>query len=214
MGELKLTKEERRRILEGDYSALRREKDPGDVKGQVIPLLRDRPRTVPRYEEPKFSGHRREIIGTDHAPEFVKFSIILAKKRRHKKGHWLVPFDVHDERPNSRDLAPSTGPKGSGTEKLTEESDLARGYGGGPYAVDRGAVDDDELKRQRVKAEERWAKHREEVASDEERRRQERAVRDALRQRLKGLDPLAQQALLAGVERLIREAGDEAKEAA
>lgn len=229
MSGLRLTSDERRRILEGDHSALKRDENPGDVEGQEIPILRRRAHKRIEWETPRFSGEAPRYKDTVAMPEHWSLWIVLGKPTRHRKGHWQIEITVHDERQVSRSLAPSAGHgpptesglrtrapskprlKGEGVGKFNAET--ARGYGGGPQAIDHGAVDDDELRRQRVQANLRRAEHLQAVGSDEERRSQERRARQLLRERLQGLDPEAQAILLARVEAAIRGEVDEERAA-
>lgn len=226
--ELKLTREQRDRMIAGDYSALKLDGDPGAVEGQRIPLLRRKARRVPRYSDSKFSGHGRQIVGYDTIPEFWSLWVELTEPKRHWRGHWQVEFVVHDERQASRVLRAGGPPgppqepglrtrarfspeepreKGEGVGSFTDET--ARGYGGGgAQALDHGGVEDDELKRQRTKSNERWALHLEQTASDDQMRRQERAVREQLKDviRSKSLSNDEKQAILAKVQQGLAEA--------
>lgn len=230
--EFKLTSDERKRILAGDHSALKRDKDPGDdVGGLVIPLVRRKAHRVVTFLRPQFSGEVPRFDEVVEAPEHRSLWVELGEPKRHRKGHWQIVIEVHDERQAARSLRSggSSGvprepglrtrrlqkpkAKGVGLEKLTDE--IARGYGGGGRnALDHGAVDDDDLRRLRVQADDRWAQHRQETASEEELRRQERRARNALRERLAGLEPWASSILLAEIERLIADAGELASDKA
>lgn len=71
-GSFSLTKEERERIMAGDYAALKRDEDPGaELEGETVPLRRRKAHLAPVYSIPKFSGQRREIIDTQEVPEYV-----------------------------------------------------------------------------------------------------------------------------------------------
>jgi hypothetical protein len=228
---VKLTREERKRILAGDYSALKRDENPGEVEGLELPIVRDLARRQLIFKKKEFSDHQPGFQDTREIPEYWWLWIKLGKETRHRKGYWHISFTVHDQRQKERTLraggppgAPrepglrtrqrdKPRPKGEGVGSYTDET--ARGYGaGGRQILDYGGVDDDELRRQRVMADKRFAEHRREVASETERRQQERHVRRELRETLSDLDIPAQTALLAGVERLIREANPQNEKAA
>lgn len=183
---MNLTGEERRRILAGDHAALKREADPGDVEGQMVPLLRRQAHVVPIYEDAKFSGHVREVVGAQEVPEHWSVRIELGKPRRHRRGHWLIPFAVHDERQSSRVLraggppgAPREAglktrltppeevrPRGEGITPYTEET--ARGYGGaGRHALDYGGLSDPELEEMARANRERWEEFMAQERADE-----------------------------------------------
>lgn len=228
---MKLSREQRQRILDGDYSALKLENDPGDVEGQQVPILRRKAHKRIEWENLRFVGDERRFKEVVAMPEHWSLWIELGKPVRHRKGHWLVEFTVHDERQADRvlraggppgasgepglrtRLRKQPRPKGEGVGSFTDES--ARGYGaGGDQVLDRGGVDDDELRRQRVQANLRRAEQLQESDPDATRRSQERRVRQALRERLRGLDPESQALMLARVEAAIRSDVDTKQRAA
>lgn len=132
------------------------------------------------------------------------------------KAHWMADYRVRDDRPRllRAGLTPTVTQRSQKRHWTPNEEHGYTEHAGNALPDEPEAVDDDELRRQRVKAEERWAEHRSESASDEERRKQERAVRQKLRETLPTLTPQAQIALLAGVKRLIEESVPELDRAA
>ena len=223
---MKLTGGERKQILAGDYSALKRDDDPGDCAGVEIPIIRDRPRRAPIYSDALFSGHHRRVVDYQEVPEHWSLWIKLEAPKRHRKGHWQIAFTVHDERQNDRILRAggppgppreaglrtrqttspdNPRPKGEGVGSFTDET--ARGYGGGGrQALDHGGVDDAELARQRTQADERWMHHKETESQDELDRQQMRAMREQLKQAMRECDAPQRAYLLAGIARLLDEA--------
>lgn len=232
-----LTPDERRRIIASDSTALKRDKDPGDIEGQVVPVLRQRAHRRPVYDVPKFSGQRVDIVGTQDLPEHLRLWIVIGKVThvlKSGKSRWTITFTIHDERQTERVLRAGVpiGPKkepglktrqrtspekprkkGEGVGSFTPETE--RGYGGsGPGALDHGGVDDEELHRQKVKSDERFAKFREEEAAAEQAAKQQRAVRQMIRESVDELGPEDGQAFLARIERAAEAAREEIKRAA
>jgi hypothetical protein len=190
---VKLTREERARILSGDRTALRREEKPELEESDGYVLTWSRAKTVVSNTTTgaTFDYPRRPLVW-----------ITYSEPRRHRDGSWRIPFDFHDERSHARFLGPAGAP--TDKEKLTDDS--ARGYrSSAAGAIDElEAVDDATLKAQQSAAEARWAEHREQLASEEETIRQERALREELKRAVRELPPAASQALLAGIERAIQ----------
>lgn len=187
---MKLTREERARILGGDHSALKRREEPDCADGDTYTLSWSRARTV---------VVDRETGETAEYPRRPLVWLELSDPIRHKDGGWLVSFKYRDARVRTRFLGPAAAP--TDEETLTDES--ARGYRpSATGAIDHlEAVDDHELRRQKTQAQERFARHQEEEAAEEVTRRQERALRERLKEMVRGLPPAAGQALLARVQR-------------
>jgi len=191
---VKLTREERARILAGDHSALKRRDRPECSEGDIVVLIWSRAQTMITD---------RATGETIDYPRRPLFWVELGEPIRHRDGGWIVGLKVNDERTTTRFLAPSGSPA---AESLTDET--AKGYQSTAAGAidDQEAVDAQELERQKVKSRERWAQHRRELAEEEEARRQERALREQLREAARSLPPTASQALFAAVERQIRAA--------
>lgn len=203
---LKLTSEERRRILEGDSTALKRHELPDVEPGQTLLLLEQKARRESVFVD-RFPGDRDGKFSKTvevAAKPLAWIELTKVTERLGREYRYHIHFKLCDHREKVRRLGHPTA-----SEKLDDET--ARGYGGPPID-ELEAVDDDELRRQKVRSEERWAEHREEVASDEERRKQERMVRNQLRDRMKGLRPQAQAILLARIKQAIE--SDDLEEAA
>lgn len=199
---MKLTREERARILAGDHSALKRKHEPQWEEGETAVLVWSRAHRTMMLRR-RFQGDVRPEL--DDVAEYPRQPLVwveLAEPKRHRDGSWRVGIKVHDERVQTRFLAPSGAP----TAPLTD--DTARGYRAtAAGAIDHlEAVDEEELKRQQAKSKERWMEHQEEHAAEEQVRRQERALRRQLQQVVRGLPLEAGQALLAAIERDIRDA--------
>lgn len=192
-----MTREERARILAGDHSALKRKRKPECSEGDRLILIWSRARTV---------VVDRATGETAQYPRRPLFWVELSDPLRHRDGGWRVTVTPHDERTSTRFLGPAAAPA---ADSLTEETE--RGYRPtAAGAIDElEAVDDEELRRQNMKAKERWTEHREQMAAEDEARRQERVVREKLVSAVRELaeqNPLAARALLAGIERQISEA--------
>lgn len=173
---LQLTAAERKRLLAGDHSALKRDEDPGDVEGQEVPLVRRLAHTAPTFEPPRFSGESPRFKDLQEVPEYWSVWLKVTSVTRHRKGHWQIEIDVHDERQKARVLRAggvpglSSGPglktrlkdperakaeRGKGVGSFTDET--ARGYGGaGRHALDHGGLEDSELEQLAKEAKERW----------------------------------------------------------
>jgi hypothetical protein len=206
-----VTREERARILGGDHAALKRDTEPDCEPGEVLVLVWSRTRSQVLTER-RFAGDvRPTYTETARYPRQPLVWIELQQKRRHRDGGWRVPIRYHDKRTSPRFLGPAGAP--ADEEQLSEEG--ARGYRSTAMgAIDHlEAVDDEELRRQNVTSRDNWAQHREEIAGEEEARQQERAVREQLKQVVRGLPPVAARALLATIERDIREALEDQSDA-
>jgi hypothetical protein len=190
---LELTSEERGRILRGDHTALKRKEEPQWSEGD--------------HEVVRWSRFRRVVIDRDvgETADYPRQPIITVhflEPIRHRDGTWRVPIRVDDRRLKTRFLGPQAPPP-TGVP-LTGETE--RGYRSTPVGAidDAEAPDDDDLRQQKTEADHRWADFQEHMAQEERVRRQERSVREQLKQATRGLSPDAAMALLAAVERSIK----------
>lgn len=196
---MKLTREERARILAGDASALKRKEKPDVEEGEEYVLIWSPARTV--------VTDRRTGETADY-PRRPLLWVEFAKPKRHRDGTHRVSMTVHDERPKTRFLGPAAAP----SEDLDEET--ARGY----RATRRGAIDDAEgvddtdLAGQKVEADRRRAVFLEEHAVKDLAGRQERALREQLKRAVRQLPLEAGRALLAKVEMEIHRALENASD--
>lgn len=195
---MELTTEERTRVFGGDLTALKRRDRPEWAEGDHQVLRWSRARTVVAD---------RETGATAHYPRQPLLTVYFQEPIRHKDGGWRVPIRIEDQRAPTRFLGPQAPPPLD--VELTAET--ARGYRSTPAGAidDLEAVDDDELHRQKVRSMERFAEHQDQHEAEERMRRQERAVRQQLKQIVRDLPLPAGQALLAAIEREIRRAMDQ-----
>lgn len=198
---MKLTREERARILDGDHAALKRDDKPDCAEGEHYTLIWSRATTVVADQSTgeTVSYPRRPLVWLE-----------FAEPTWRRGGGWLLPFKFHDARMRTRFLGPAAAP--TDEDALTEEGE--RGYrGSATGAIDHlEAVDDDELHRQQTKADARFAEHQEQEAAEERTRRQERALREKLKELVRQLPPEAGQALLARVQRELELWDEEARD--
>lgn len=167
---MKLKREERKAIFDGDHRALRRPEEPKVDEGEVLVLswTKGGQQFVERTHDDRRKAAERGDDLTIEIPRKPAFWI-TPKKPRLKDGEWIVEFDVHDERERTRMLGGPPSPqkeaglktrwgkevrsdgsvkdkkvpkRGEHRESFTTESE--RGYGaGGKAAVDeREGVDD------------------------------------------------------------------------
>lgn len=194
---LELSTDEKARILAGDETALKRHERPDVEPGQTI-VLRRRAAHFEVLHEAEYDP--RKITGKIEVPERLLVWIEVEKvtERLGREYRYHVHFKLHDAREKVRRLGrPTAG------EKLTDE--VARGYGGPPID-ELEAVDDETLKAQKVRSDESWAVHLRELDAAEERRRQLRALRQRVRERLVELpSEEARDAFLARVHRVVDE---------
>lgn len=190
---MKLTRQERTRILDGSYGPLYRKEKPDLDPGTQI---------VVSWTRPRGWVDEDEQAGTWHAfkPEAERSMwIVVTDVVRRTKGGWSVYFRVVDHRQPVWYL---------GATGYTRSRAQAR---------DELEVPLDTKTQARVTAEAKQAhydqRQKDEEARLRETRRQERAVRDRLRETMQGLPPPAQVQLLAAVQRLIAEAEDQEKAA-
>lgn len=212
---MKLRAEERTAIFRGDYRALRRKTKPpikgGEVK--VLSWTRGGRQVVDRESGATVEIPRKPTVWVEFkAPEL-------------SDGEWIIRFTAHDEREPLRLLASTPGPstpglktrqrkpedvpkRGEQREPWTKETE--RGYiGTSVRAIDPAeGVDDEALRAYSTEARANFAQFRVELREDV-RRKRERAIRDRLRETLKGLDPYGQVELLAAIERAIQSVGGE-----
>ncbi len=121
--ELKLTREERKRIMRGDYTAIKRPTEPSLEKGDEIDLSyrRGGAQVVAPGDSYEAKAHRARLEEagkplTVDIPRERTVWIVVSKnpyKRINAKGEteWVVEFDGHDVRQSNRMLgaAPSAG---------------------------------------------------------------------------------------------------------
>lgn len=183
---MRLTPKERRAIFAGTFPTLTCKPDQAPDPDTVIELSALVRLIVKRTHRIKADRVRVDYIVQDERARLLRASPPAHDFR-------------HDELDRRR------GPDEEAIERAAEESSYthsqAKALPGEPEAVTRK-----EQEAMTTEGRKRWAEHRQGTSSPEERRRQERAVRDRLRQTLKGLDPVAQAALLASIEREIQQA--------
>lgn len=181
---MKLTGAERTRILEGSYGPLYRQDRPEIDNGFELVVSWSKPKA---WVDPE----------TEHVfkpePEPAMWLTVTDVVRR-TKGGWSIYFRVTDNRQEVWYLG-------------------ARGYTRSKaQAVDPLETEVDRRTQLRITAEAKQvaAERREldEHQAERARKKQERAFRDRLRETLQGLSPLAQQILLARLERQMVEAQD------
>lgn len=217
---MKLTTEERKAIFSGDHRALKRKNKP-DVKAGDKLIL-------------SWTRGGRQIVdrGTGQTIEIPRKPTIWIEcmEPELREGGWVVRIIGHDERQPLRLLASTPGPKQEaglktrwrnpdrvpkrGEERESWTLETARGYSGsGRTAIDPAeGVDDDCLRTFAAQGVNRRCEFREKMAADsaelrvETRRKQERAVRDRLREAIRQLTPEAQVELMARIELEIRNA--------
>jgi hypothetical protein len=194
-----LSREERARLLAGDHSAIKRSEEPEVSEGERVVLV--------------WSRGRRVVVDRDtgEVADYPRRPLVwveLSKAVRHRTGGWRVGVSFHDERVTPRFLGRAAAPAtGAGLTPETERGYRSSAVG----AIDTlEALSDEELQPLGAKSRERWAEHLTQQRAEEEARRQERALRERLKNAVRGLDPVAAQALLASIERQISRAlGDE-----
>jgi hypothetical protein len=175
-----ITRHQRQRLLDGNY---------GPLTFKVKPYGCE-PGATYVFAHSRGSRHVDELTGhVIEVPAEPAAWITVRKVSRRPDGDWLVRFDVTDRRHLSLMLAR-----------------------GGGYTTDhRQAIDRDEAvleedDRKRWAAEARARRlDAQEKNAEQQRRRQERAVRGRLREALRKLDPPGQAALLARVEQAIKD---------
>lgn len=180
---MKLSQHEKQQILAGNMKTLLRKGKPACEPGDEFTLSVSRPRP---YTDP-------ETKHVFRPPAERSAWITVTSKVRRAKGGWAVYFNVTDNRHPTYFMA-----KGGGY--TTDVS----------VAVDKLAADVDAATQARISAEARQVnadrRARDAELAERDRRRQERAFRTRLRETLQGLDPAAQMALLAALEREMAEA--------
>lgn len=231
---LTLTPEERKAILAGNYTALKREQEPDVMAGDKLVLAWSKggPQFLERGEEERRKAGdegKRLVVDIERKPTVW----IEIKGKTLKDGKWVLTFKGHDEREQVRTLAPAPSPprepglktrwgtkvsprgevrpkrvpkRGEEIGSFTSESE--RGYGGGGQSVDEvEGVDDEALREFAADNHERFARHRDEIAEEEQAKRQAKTARSELTETLKGFDdPAAAAAFLAEFQRMCQKA--------
>lgn len=183
---MKLTRDERSRLL-GDCKelpAVIREEEPNVKQGDTIIVLRARP---PRHADPD-DGHVFD------APLEPVVWLTVRQVVRHRKGGWKVRYDVTDLR--EAPLYPA--------RKAGYTTDSSRAIEKAEAALSKADHERISLEARQARAEEK--EEQMDVAQ------QKRRLRSDLNETLPTLRPEARIALLAGIERLIREAKTDAVE--
>lgn len=181
---MKLTREERTAILAGDTPTLLRKDKPDIEPGTDVVLAHSKPR---RYWD--------ETTGSVFdAPKTPSAWIAVTKVTRHRKGGWVVRYDVTDTRQPALMLA-----RGGG---YTTDPGLA---------IDRAEAELSQKDRRRLSVEARARRAEQRERDEEARRRQERAFKMKLKDALNGLDTVAGQMLLADLERRLQQAEREGR---
>lgn len=176
---MKLTTEERSRILAGERVRLVREGDRPKVKrGQTICVQRGRP---PAHEDPE-TGQRIR-------PDLEPIVWITIRDVKPKGDGWLVRYDITDNRDGALFLA-----KGAGY--TTDVSAAVDNREAALSLSDRRLI--------AIEARTRAAEQRKEDEMDTAKQR--RKLNEELRTTLPTLDLIAQQELLAALQREIRKA--------
>lgn len=176
---MKLTRNEKAAILAGGTPQITRPTKPDLEPGTKVVLAHSKPK---RYWDETTSS----VFG---APREPSAWITVTKVVRHRKGGWVVRYDITDNRQPALLMA-----RGSG------------------YTTDPTvAIDDVEAQlshkdRQRLAVEARARYAAQKEKDIDERRRQERAFKMKLVDALNGLDPLGAQLLLADLERRLEQA--------
>lgn len=184
MDGFRLTRLERQQILHGNVPKVIRETQPTVMPGDEVVVSWA---TARRY----YDKVTEAVFG---APRQPSVWITVTKVGRHRKGGWLVRYDITDRRDPAFMLA-----RGGG---YTTDPGLA---------IDRNEADLSGADRKRLATEARAKAADDREKERELRKRQELAIRKRLTAALDGLDPQAQQILLASLEReLIRVENTEA----
>jgi hypothetical protein len=137
-----LSPAERAAIRRGDYSALVRDKDPGVKPGHTIVVLKTKATRT-------WDRELGRVL--EHQPQPTLW-ITIKRVVRGKKGEWVVRFDVGRREPERYPAFVA----GYTTDKTRA-------------ADDRAAVDDDDLERYAVKAQEDHARFNEQAKRERER---------------------------------------------
>jgi hypothetical protein len=176
---------ERRRILNGDYTAIQRAAEPALEPGYREVLSWSRP-------------HRSYDVDSDTTVEIPSqplLEITVTAKTRRTDGTWRISYDVDDRRQQARlvrrkppvydpDLMrEDQGHQVNGAEE--QEARLEGNYTTNRIAAvdELEAVDDEELRRQRKQADDTWAALRT--------REQQRAKVKAVAQRIRRVEGIA-----------------------
>lgn len=125
----------------------------------------------------------------------AQVSITIIGWKRGKKGEWIPEYSVRDDRPLY--LRHNSGSTRSSAESVDPEAPIT-----------------DPVTLKRYAAQGRLSKAQREANAEEAQRKRERAVRERLRETMKGLTPEAQVSLLAGIEREIVRASNTSERAA
>lgn len=205
---MNLTRDERRAILAGDHKALKRATKPPVKTGQklVISWSRGGRQVVDRETGATIDIPRKPNV-------WIEF-----KEPELRSGKWVVQFIGHDERQPKRFLgaAPNPGfepglrtrhrPSTKTGTRYSDES--ARGYtGSARVAVDSlEGVGDEDLRAFGSQARRKHAEFQREEMQEDERRRRQRALRERLKETIRGLGPEGQVELMAAIEREIQSA--------
>jgi len=165
-----------------------------------------------------FAGNWPQIRGEGTCPVEVghvhRLSSLLRIEvtmiRKPKRGGWRLEYDVYDQRAD-RDvyLMPAARSLRVAEDGLPAFANVGDelGYGSNPRdSIDAGVVPVSYKNVLRMTARSKDAARRLAERSEDERRKQERAVRERLRDALQNLTPTAQIELLAAIEREIESA--------
>lgn len=175
---MRLTQKERSALLAGETPTITRKVKPDIEPGDTLSIAHSKPR---RYWDETTGS----VFG---APRERSAWITVTAVTRHRKGGFVVRYDVTDNREQALMLA-----RGGGyTTDPSIAIDTAEAH-----------LSQKDRKRLSVEARARYAEQKE--RDEEEMRRQKKAFRARLEEALQGLSPLAQQALLADFERQLRE---------
>lgn len=172
---IKLSRDERKRIMRGDHAALKRWEEPKSAKGDVVVLSHvgggkqflGRTETERKETDGAMIDVPRKptVWITISADPYSRMS--FDQERQEDRLEWVVPFEVTDEREPRRTLAAAPNPRGQSglktrwrdpervpdreTERERMESrttpESERGYGGGGKSTvdEREGVPDKDL---------------------------------------------------------------------
>lgn len=161
-------------------------------------------------ERPKLTWPRSEPCPVEEG-QTVKLEPrvwITVQRIRFSQSHWVAEYLVRDDRPRllRAGLTPTVTRRSQRRHWTPAEEHGYTNHAGNALPDEPEAVSDDDLRRFRVKADERFAAHREQTAAEEEQIKQEKAIREQLKSAVRELDPLPAQLLLAAVQREIEKA--------
>lgn len=185
---MRFTRAERLKVMAGELVSVLRLEQPDVKRGDTVVVAHSKPTAY----------HDEQSNTVFRAPKEPSLWITVTSITRHRKGGYIVRFDITDTREPAYLLA-------SGGEYTTNAA----------RAVDTVEVVLSSKERRKLSVEARARTAERKVKDDEEDvRRQVRAAKSMLTEALAGLDWQARAVLLAKIDRDIREAQDAEREAA